>query len=389
MSGTRTIPLMDLSLQHAHVSEEMHQDPDRVTAAGGFILRPEVENFAREFAAYSGVPDVVGVGNGTDALQLPVRAHDICLGHEVTIPANTFVATAESGNHAGATVRLVDCDENFLTDAHTVCGKMIERSPAAIGVHLRGQTAPIELRRAAEGDDILIVEGAAQSQGPRRSGACSGGLGDLAGVSFDPDKNLGAPGDGGGELTNCAEDAECVREQRHHGGTHRYSHHVPGANPCVDGFQCVVRSAKSARLDRWKDERGAASLYYDELLAHHAAVIVIVPKVIEGKERVSYLRIIRTARRGTLVESMSAEGVNASIDYSLSGAPYSRVRRPRVRRRILSSGHDARVEDHVTADLPRHYEGAAGSRCRHSCKGAGRFSTQPARLAIVTEDQWL
>ena len=389
MTDTRTIPLMDLTLQHAQISEEMHQDLDRVTAAGGLVLRPEGEKFPREFAACSGVSDVAGVGNGTDALQLPLRAHDTCPGHEVTIPANTFVATAEPGNHAGAIAHLVECDENFLTDAYAVCGKIIERTPAAIGAHLRGQTARIELLRAAEGDDILIVEDAAQSQGPRRSGMCSGGLGDLAGVSFDPDQDLGAHGDGGGKLTNCAEDAECVREQRNHGGTHRYSHPVPGANPCV------VLSAKLARLDRWKDERGAASFYYDELLAQHAdvivivIVIVIVPKVIEGEEHVFYPYLIRTARRGTLVGSMNAEGVNASIHCSLSGAPYSCVRRPRVGRRILSSGRDARVEDHVTADLPRHYEGAARSRCRHSCEDAGRFSTQPARLAAVTEDQWL
>ena len=388
MSDTRTIPLINLSLQHAQVSEDMHQHLDRVTAAVSLILLPEVEKFAGEFAAHSGVSDVVGVGNGTDALQLPLRAHDICPGHDIIIPANTFVATAKSGNHAGATVRLVDCDESFLTDAHAVCGKIPERTPAVIGVHLCGQTAPIELLRAAEGDVNLIVEDVARSQGPRRSGVCSGGLRDLARVSLDPDKNLGAHGGGGGKLTNCGEDAECVREQRNHGGTRRYSHPVPGAIPCVDGFQSVVLSAKLARLDRWKDERGAASLYYDELLAHHAAVVVTLPKVIEGKEHVFYLYVIRTARRGTLVESANAEGVNASIHYSLSGALYSRVRRPRVRHRIFSSGRDARVEDHVSADLPLPYEGAAGSCCRHSCEGAGRFGTQPAGLVIVTEGQW-
>ena len=315
MTDSHSIPLVDLSLQHAQVAAEVHEGFERVMAQGSFILGPEVEKFEREFAAYSGVAEVVGVGNGTDALELALRAHDIGPGDEVIIPANTFVATAEAVHRAGALVRLVDCDEDFLIDTDAVAGQVGSRTRAVIGVHLYGQTAPIEKLRAAVGGDILVMEDAAQAQGASRFGVRAGGLGDIAGTSFYPGKNLGAYGDGGAVLTNSAQAAHRVRELRNHGGTRRYEHLVPGANSRLDGFQGVVLSAKLARLDRWNDERRAAATYYDELLADQQDVIV--PRVVEGNEHVFHLYVVRTPHRDAVVEGMNANGVSAAIHYPL------------------------------------------------------------------------
>lgn len=386
MSDARSIPLMNLSLQHAQVSEEVHEGLNRITAAGRLVLGPEADKFTMEFAANSGVSVVVGFGNGTCTLELALRAHDIWPCLEVIIPANTFVAAAESVHRTGATVRVVDCDKNFLTDAHAVCGQITERTSVVFGVFLCGQIIPIELLRSAKSDDILIGEDAAQPQGPRRFGLSSGGLGDTTGGNFERGKELGAHGDGGRTLTNCAEVADFMLRKRYQGDTRRHSHPVAGANSRLDGFHGGVLSAKLLSLDRWNDDRRAAPHNYDELRTHHADVIVVGPKVIEGNEHVFHLYIIRTARRDSLIESVNSEGGSPSIRCSLTGARYPRLRGSGKCRRIPPSGRAARVGDHATADLPKHHERAGGWRCRHLCEVSGRLSPQLARIVVVAAD---
>lgn len=313
MNDHSTIPLVDLSWQHAIIADEVNEGFQRVMAAGSFILGPEVERFEREFAEYSGVSGVVGVANGTDALELAFRAAGIGDGDEVIIPANTFVATAEAAVRAGATVRLVDCDDDYLIDTRAVASALTPRTKAVVGVHLYGQAAPMEVLRETAGPQVVLVEDAAQAQGARRFGVRAGGLGDIAATSFYPGKNLGAYGDGGAVFTDSDIFAQHVRTLRNHGGTKRYEHRVSGVNSRLDGLQGVVLSAKLAHLDEWNALRRQAATYYDELLSDVAEVTT--PRSVEGNEHVFHLYVVRVPRRDELVDALNVAGVSAAIHY--------------------------------------------------------------------------
>jgi len=313
MTEITKIPLVDLSVQHAAIEDEVREGFDRVLASGAYILGPEVEAFESEFADYCGVGHVMGVGNGTDALELALRAGRIGAGDEVIVPANTYVATAEAVLRSGAELRLVDCDTNFLIDPAATAAALGPRVRAIIGVHLYGQAAPIETLRALAGEDVLLVEDAAQSQGARRHGLRAGSLGTIAGTSFYPGKNLGAYGDAGAVMTSSSDLAQRVRMMRNHGGVRRYEHNLIGVNSRLDGLQAVVLRAKLARLDAWNQWRRDAAAIYDELLTDLQDVVG--PAVLAGNEHVFHLYVIRVPRRDLIVSRLNAVGIGASVHY--------------------------------------------------------------------------
>ena len=256
------VPLVDLRLQHRRIAREVRAAFDVVLEGTAFVLGPQVEAFEREFASYSGAAHCVGVGNGTDALELALRACEIGEGDEVILPANTFVATAEAVVRCGARVVLVDCDDDFLIDVGQVKEALTPQTKAVIAVHLYGQMAPVEELRAVLPDHVFLIEDAAQSQGASRLGARSGSVGDMAATSFYPGKNLGAYGDAGAVLTDSEERAELVRALRNHGGQRKYEHEVVGVNSRLDGLQAAVLSIKLNLLDAWNAERVAAAERY-------------------------------------------------------------------------------------------------------------------------------
>lgn len=307
------VPFVDLSIQHEQIAAEVAAGFDRVLTEGSYILGPAVAAFEREFAAYSAVPHVVGVGNGTDAIELALRGVGVRAGDEVVIPANTFIATAEAVVRAGGRVTLADCDEDFLLDPEAAVAAVTPRTRAVIGVHLYGQTAPMDALRGTLPHELTLVEDAAQAQGARHHGRRAGGLGDVAATSFYPGKNLGAYGDGGAVLTVSDAVAAQVRALRNHGGVVRYEHTEIGTNSRLDSLQAVVLSAKLARLDGWNAQRRAAAAYYDELLA--GVPDVITPRVVPGNEHVFHLYVVRSPRRDELVARLSAAGIGTGIHY--------------------------------------------------------------------------
>lgn len=315
------VPMLDLSLQHALVAEEIRIGFDRVLSATSFIQGPDVAVFEREFAAYCGVENVVGVANGTDAIELALRAAGVGPGHEVIVPANTFVATAEAVVRAGATVVFADCDQNYLLDPASVRQQITPLTRAVIAVHLYGQTAAIDDIYDAVGGGggigggIVVVEDMAQAQGARHRGRRAGSLGDIGGTSFYPGKNLGAYGDAGAVLTNSADFARDVRAFGSHGGLRKYEHLVVGTNSRLDTLQAVVLSAKLRHLDAWNIERRAIAARYTSLLAEVAGVIT--PVTVPGNEHVFHQYIVRVAERDRVVAEMNAAGVGAAIHYPL------------------------------------------------------------------------
>jgi dTDP-4-amino-4,6-dideoxygalactose transaminase len=308
------IPLVDLAAQHAAVADEVRAGWDAVLARTAFVGGPDVAEFEREYAEFVGVQHCVGVGNGTDALELALRALGVGPGDECILPANTFIATAEAVARAGATPVLVDCDpDTALICVEAVAAAVTLRTKAVLPVHLYGQAAPVEQLRGVLPDRVAILEDAAQAQGARRHGLPAGALGDIAATSFYPGKNLGAYGDAGAVVTSRPDLADAVRLLREHGSPRKYEHPVLGFNSRMDTVQAVVLRAKLRKLDGWNNARRAAAQRYDKLIGELETVHG--PVVVEGNEPVWHLYVVRVSNRDSVLAELNAAGIGAGIHY--------------------------------------------------------------------------
>jgi dTDP-4-amino-4,6-dideoxygalactose transaminase len=320
------IPLVDLRSQQSEISDEVNRGLEEVFANTAFIGGPAVGEFEREYAAYVGVNECVGVANGTDALELALRAVGVRPGVEVVIPANTFIATAEAISRIGAQPVVVDVDStHLLMDPEAVRVALTSRTGAIIPVHLFGQVAPMEeLLKIAADAGVSIIEDAAQSQGAKRNGRSAGSFGDAAGTSFYPGKNLGAAGDAGAVLTDSPALARRVRVIAAHGSEHKYDHEVIGLNSRLDTIQAVVLRAKLARLDAWNESRQQAAEYYGELLAGVDGVQA--PFSADGNEDVWHLYVVQVDERDRVLRDLHDVGIGAGVHYPipihLTGAYY-------------------------------------------------------------------
>jgi dTDP-4-amino-4,6-dideoxygalactose transaminase len=310
------IPFVDLSAQHAAIACEVEQGWGQVLEATAFIGGPQVAAFEREFAEFSMARHCVGVGNGTDAIEIALRALGVGRGDECILPANTFVATAEAVCRTGARPVLVDCvrDNTYLIDPAAVEAAVTPRTRAIIPVHLYGQAAPVErLLPLAQRVGAWVVEDAAQAHGARRHGACAGGLGHAAATSFYPGKNLGAYGDAGAVLTASDDLAARMRMIRDHGSPRKYEHEVFGVNSRLDTLQAVVLSAKLRHLASWNAARREAAARYDALLS--AIPGVSLPQTLDGNEHVWHLYVVRVPDRDRVLKELHAAGIAAGIHY--------------------------------------------------------------------------
>lgn len=316
MTEQHRVPMLDLAIQSAQISAAVQSGFERVIAASAYVQGPDVAEFEREFADYCGAAHAIGVGNGTDALELALRASGIGVGDEVIVPTNSFVATAEAVVRAGACPVFADCDLNYLLDPASVAEHVSARTRAIAAVHLYGQTAPVEELRAVVGADVIIVEDAAQSQGARRLGRRAGSLGDIAGTSFYPGKNLGAYGDAGAVITSSDEVASRVRALANHGGLRKYEHLVVGTNSRLDTLQAVVLRAKLALLDEWNAERRRLAARYDAILrALDDADLVHRPGIAAGNEHVFHQYVVRVPDRDRMVRALNAAGIGVGVHY--------------------------------------------------------------------------
>lgn len=310
-----TIPLVDLRAAHAQVAAEIQVGFDELMSSAAFIKGEVVSAFEREYAALTGVAHCVGVANGTDALELALRAAEVPAGAEVIMPANTFVATAEAVVRAGARPAFADVDPGYLLlDPGCLEASLSEQTGAVIPVHLFGQMAPMAaIADVTARRGTVIIEDAAQAHGATQGGRPAGSFGLLAGVSFYPGKNLGAYGDAGAVLTESAEHARRVRLLGDHGSERRYEHLTIGFNSRLDALQAVVLRAKLRGLAADNQARRQAASRYAELLADLPEVIL--PRTAPGNEHVWHLYTIRVPRRDDVLRRLQDEGIGAGIHY--------------------------------------------------------------------------
>jgi dTDP-4-amino-4,6-dideoxygalactose transaminase len=312
---TTDVPFVDLASQHAEIKDEVEAGIARVFAATSFVDGPPVADFEQQYAAFTGVGHCVGVGNGTDALELALRAAGVGPGGEVVLPANTFIATAEAVSRIGATPVVVDCDDDrLLIDPDLVGAAITDRTQAVIAVHLFGQLAPmVRLKEICDAAGVPLVEDAAQSQGARIAGRSAGGLSTVSATSFYPGKNLGAAGDAGAVTTDDDAVAAEVRRLRNHGSSVRYVHDVIGMNSRLDTIQAVYLRAKLDRLEKWNELRVRAAARYDALLGDLDDVRRPLPGA-DG-QHVWHLYVVRVADRDRVLAELTGAGVGAGIHY--------------------------------------------------------------------------
>ena len=312
-----SMPLVDLVAQHHEVAMEIERGFERVMERARFVGGEEVAAFEHEFAAFSDVDQCIGVANGTDALELVLRAMGVGRDDEVIVPVNTFAATAEAVVTSGASVVFVDCDaHSLLVDPEAVAAAVTPRTVAIIPVHLYGQAAPMDpILEIARRHELFVIEDAAQAQGARHAGRAVGTFGAAAGTSFYPGKNLGAYGDAGAVLTTNAALASQVRMLANHGSASKYEHRVPGVNSRLDALQAVVLRAKLRRLAAWNAARVAAADRYAALLDGIDGITL--PRTAVGNSHVWHLYVVRVhdGRRDATLGALQAAGIDAGIHY--------------------------------------------------------------------------
>jgi dTDP-4-amino-4,6-dideoxygalactose transaminase len=309
-----TIPLF---VNQPALEPLMPQIAERLRAvldAGRYILGPEVEAFESEFAAYLGVRQCVGVGNGTDALTIALRALGVTPGAEVVVPALTFYATAEAVVNAGGRPVFCDVDpDTWCMTAATVEPALTARTAAIVPVHLFGNPAPTSgLMELAADRGVRVLEDAAQAAGASLDGRRAGALGHAATFSFYPSKNLGGLGDGGAIVTDDDEVAATCRRLRFHGSEDKQTHTEVGYNSRLDELQAAALRVFLTHLDEWTGmRRAAAGAYADAGLGE-----MVAPQVeTRGGESAYHLYVVATEAREALAAALGGAGIGARPYY--------------------------------------------------------------------------
>lgn len=310
-----SLRFVDLVAQHNEVAPQVLDAMQRVMDECCFIDGADVREFEASWAAYCEVAHAVGVSNGTDALELALRAAGIEVGDEVVVPANTFIATAGAVARIGARPVFVDCDPtHLLIDPAQLASAVTPRTRAVLPVHLYGQLAPMdEVMAVAGAAGLQVIEDAAQAHGASHAGRKAGSWGLAASFSFYPGKNLGAYGDAGAVATNSSGIADSIEALRNHGSRARYDHPVTGFNCRLDTLQAVVLKAKLSQLDRWNEARRTAAARYDRMLSDVPGVIR--PSTRNGNDHVWHLYVVRVPERDRLLATMQAAGIPVAIHY--------------------------------------------------------------------------
>ncbi len=311
------VPFLDLKSPYIELKDELDAAYRRVLESGWYILGKEVEAFEAEFAAYCETKHCIGVANGLDALHLIVRAYRISSGDEVIVPSNTYIATWLAVTHAGATPVPVEPDERtYNIDPARIEQAITPKTKAIMVVHLYGQTADMDpINIIAKKYGLKVIEDCAQAHGARYKGRRAGSLGDAAGFSFYPGKNLGAFGDGGAVITNDNELVERIRVLRNYGSRIKYKNEVIGYNSRLDELQAAFLRAKLIQLDKWNKRRKlVARDYLDKL---KATTNIVLPFVPDWADPVWHLFVIRSQKRDELQKQLSDAGIGTMIHYPI------------------------------------------------------------------------
>jgi dTDP-4-amino-4,6-dideoxygalactose transaminase len=323
------VPTLDLKQQYESIRDEIDPAIRDVIDDTAFILGDAVEEFESHYADYCGADHAIGVNSGTAALQLIYDAIGLEEGDEVITSPFTFIATVEPLLHLGARPVFADIKpDSYNIAPENVEAQISDDTEAIVAVHLYGHPADMtSLRHIADEHDLWLIEDAAQAHGARWADQRVGGIGDAAGFSFYPGKNLGAFGDAGAVTTNQSSLAERVDKLRDHGREGKYAHTSLGYNERMDGLQGAVLDVKLDHLDEWNQGRRENATFYNEALE---SLPVTTPSVRAQAEHIYHQYAIRCPNRDEVIDTLNERDIGAGIHYpvplhlqeSLSDLPY-------------------------------------------------------------------
>lgn len=313
------VPFVDLKKQYMSIQEEIDYAISNVLSDTAFVGGPYLKSFEKVFANFCQVKYCVGVGNGTDALYIALRALEIGTGDEVITAANSFIATSEAITMTGARPVFVDINpKTYNIDINKIEEKITKNTRAIIPVHLYGQPADMDhILETARIYNLKVVEDAAQAHGAVYKGRTIGSIGDVACFSFYPGKNLGAYGDGGAIVTNNEELALKARMIANHGRIDKYNHEVEGENSRLDGLQAAILQVKLRHLPEWTEKRRKNAYLYNEFLK---GTEVITPFEINDVKAVYHLYVVRINQniRQQFQDYLKSEGISTGIHYPIA-----------------------------------------------------------------------
>lgn len=311
------IPFVDLKAQYLSIKPEIDAAIQHVLDNTQFILGAEVAELEKEFAAYCGASEGIGVNNGTSALHLAMLAAGIGPGDEVITTPFTFVASVAAIWYTGAKPVFVDIDpKTYLIDPDRIEAAITPATKAILPVHLYGQPCDMDAIGAiAKKHGLIVIEDACQAHGAEWNGKRVGGIGDLAAFSFYPGKNLGAYGEGGMATTSDPEFARKIRMLRDWGAEKKYEHVLKGYNMRLEGMQGAILRVKLKHLEAWTEARRAAAKRYDALFAGSG---VPTPYVQPNVRHVYHIYATRTPDRAKWQERLNAKGVQTGIHYPIA-----------------------------------------------------------------------
>ena len=323
------IPLNDIAAHYEELRAELDDAYQRFMRSARYILGKEVEAFEQEYAEYCGTRYCVGVDNCLDALHLILRAYDIGPGDEVIVPSNTYIATWLAASYAGATPVPVEPDpRTYNLDPARIEAAVTPRTKAILAVHLYGQPADMDpISEIAAEHGLKVIEDVAQAQGAKYKDRRTGGLGDAAGHSFYPTKNLGAFGDAGAVTTNDTLLADKIRVLRNYGSRIKYQNEVKGFNCRLDEIQAAFLRVMLRHLDEWNERRkriaacylnalqtcSCNTLAYPQVSTPSAQPALTLPFVPSWAEAVWHLFVVRHPRRDLLQQELTKWGIGTLI----------------------------------------------------------------------------
>lgn len=332
------IPAMNVIRQYVSIQAELDRAALEVLHGGQYILGKTVEDFEKNFAAYCDVKYTVGVGNGSDALVMALKACGVKTGNEVITTAMSFSATAEAITSVGAIPVFADCTgDTYTIDPEDVKKKITDNTTAVIPVHLYGQCADMdEINAIASEYSLKVIEDCAQAAGATYKGRKAGSLGDVGCVSFFPTKNLGCAGDGGAVVTNNEAIYRQCKAFRSHGSgldglftygmqngievseyemdfsgnLPKYFNFVTGYNSRLDALQAAILSVKMPYLDGWNERRREIAKQYDERITNP---VISKPLIAEGNTHIYYVYAITTEKRDELRNFLKENGITSGV----------------------------------------------------------------------------
>lgn len=311
------IPFVDLKKQYSTIKTEIDEAIQNVISDTAFIGGKYAQVFEEAFATFCQAAHCVGVGNGTDALYIALRALGVGAGDEVITVANSFIATSEAITMTGARPVFVDCDSvTYNIDVNKICDAISPRTKAIVPVHLYGQPADMmPIIKIAKECNLFIIEDAAQAHGAEIAGRRVGSFGHAGCFSFFPGKNLGAYGDAGAIVTNDNDLAVQCRKIANHGRVKKYNHDFEGINSRLDGIQAAILSVKLKYLEEWTENRIKAALIYNDYLKNSK---IITPCVGEEMRHVYHLYVVRIHSRDKVQAALSDAGIATGIHYPIA-----------------------------------------------------------------------